>query len=78
MEKLKERAKNTAQWLIRREGYLKVAHIDKVIENDLETQRRITTKKAVDWFCNHNCGATPCIHYCPTVVELVSSIENEE
>lgn len=76
MEKtLKERATNTANWILRREGCLKAANIDKVIENDLETQRRITTERAVTWFCNHNCDVIPCIHYCPTIIELIETLE---
>lgn len=78
MKTIKERAESTAQWIIRREGCLKAAHVDKVIENDLESIKRIAAEKAVNWFCKYNCDSTPCKVYCPTIEELIKTIENEE
>lgn len=78
MEKLiKEKAENTAQWILRREGCLKAAHVDKVIENDLESIKRIAAERAINWYCKRNCSTFPCLNYCQSIIELIHSIENE-
>lgn len=46
---IEERAISTAQWILRREGWLKAANIDKVIQAELEEQRKID-KEAFDTF----------------------------
>lgn len=46
---IEERASSTAQWILRREGYLKAANVDKVIQAELEEQLKID-KEAFDTF----------------------------
>lgn len=46
---IEERASSTAQWILRREGFLKAADVDKVIQAELEEQLKID-KEAFDAF----------------------------
>lgn len=48
---IEERASSTAQWILRREGYLKAADVDKVIQAELEEQLKIDKEAFETFLC---------------------------